>query len=47
MLSRSLIASVVFLSSVSAAEPIKVLLARSDLNSDVKQRAEWAIRKLQ
>ena len=31
----------------SAAEPIKVLLAGSDLNSDVKQRAEWAIRKLQ
>ena len=31
----------------SAGEPIKLLLARSDLNSDVKQRAEWAIRKLQ
>ncbi|MEP6601854.1 MAG: HEAT repeat domain-containing protein [Nitrospirota bacterium] len=31
----------------SATEPIKVLLAGSELNSDVKQRAEWAIRKLQ
>jgi len=31
----------------SAVAPIKVLLASADLNPDVKQRAEWAIRKLQ
>ena len=31
----------------SAAGPIKVLLSSAELNSDVKQRAEWAIKKLQ
>jgi hypothetical protein len=30
-----------------AAAPIKALLSSADLNADVKQRAEWAIRKLQ